>query len=241
MTWFTHLRKRFFTQPPARRPFRRDRMRLHLERLEDRTLLDAGLPAPPVATAPGSNGHFINDLYEVLLSRTPSQGEVDTWTTAMTGGLTPAQMISGFLVSPEYQADLVRGAYLNLLSRAPESGVTSIWVAAMQRGLTGEQFKEGLLASAEYYSDQGQNASAWVTALYNDVLGRLPDSAGLAGWNAALQHGASRQIIAQGFVTSAEGRAQTVSAAYQQLLGRSPEPSALGSVPFTEIPGTLAA
>jgi RHS repeat-associated protein len=229
MTWFSRLRKRFFSQPAARRPIMRDRMRLNLERLEDRTLLDAGLPTTPVADAPGSDGHFINNLYEVLLSRTPSQGEVKSWTATMAGGLTPAQTVARFLGSPEYRADVVQEGYLKLLGRQPESGATGAWIAAMEHGLTDEQFTERLLASPEYYAQHGQNNASWLNAVYNDVLSRAPDGPGLASWTNTLDHGASRQVVAQGFVLSAEARAEAVMATYGQLLARSPESQALQS------------
>jgi hypothetical protein len=44
----------------------------------------------------------------------------------------------------------------------------------------------------------------FVTSLYNQLLGRAPDAAGLAGWTAALAGGASTASVIAGFTGSQE-------------------------------------
>jgi hypothetical protein len=75
---------------------------------------------------------------------------------------------------------------------------------------------------------------AFVTRLYQALLGRAPDLAGLSGWDASL-HTSSKSAVAQGVVGSAEYQAahagendtQFVSVLYQKLLGRSADPAGL--------------
>jgi hypothetical protein len=63
-------------------------------------------------------------------------------------------------------------------------------------------------------------STAFVTALYQDVLGRTPDSGGLAIWVQLLQNGTSRQPVAQGFWDSAEHLTLEVESYYSTYLHR---------------------
>jgi uncharacterized protein YidB (DUF937 family) len=64
--------------------------------------------------------------------------------------------------------------------------------------------------------------------LYAKVLGRLPDTGGLAGWQAALAGGMSRAQAAQGFINSVEHRTLEVNDYYQMFLGRAADQAGLG-------------
>jgi hypothetical protein len=59
-------------------------------------------------------------------------------------------------------------------------------------------------------SDQAhaeQSNSEFVEQLYHDILGRESDAGGAAWWNKALEHGASREEVMQGFYNSDEYKA----------------------------------
>lgn len=61
---------------------------------------------------------------------------------------------------------------------------------------------------------------AFVTALYRDVLGRLPDPGGFSFWVQQLQAGASRATVALAFEISLEYRTLEVDQFYRALLHR---------------------
>jgi hypothetical protein len=61
---------------------------------------------------------------------------------------------------------------------------------------------------------------AFVTALYRDVLGRLPDAAGFSFWVQQLQAGAARATLAMAFEVSAEYRGLEVDQFYGTFLNR---------------------
>lgn len=64
----------------------------------------------------------------------------------------------------------------------------------------------------------------FVVHLYQDVLGRQPDSSGLAFWATNLDLGTFTQgQVSIGFVTSDEYRANTIRSYFQDILGRGPE------------------
>jgi hypothetical protein len=261
------------SRPKARRPSRsyarpaRQSFRPFVEALEERVLLDAGLPPQLVPPPIDTSVHIVNNLYQILLSRTPQQAEVNQWVVELQKGLTPGGVAQDFLGSPEYLTNLIREGYETWLGREPEPQGAATWLAAMQAGLTGAQFTAGVLASPEYLARHGGSRPNWVSALYHDALGRDSDPAGLTLWAGLLQAGTAPGDIARDFVTSGESHAQTVSAAYWQLLGRPPDgpgvtfwqqlldqgmsgenllvrlagsPEFLGGVPLTEIDVTFS-
>jgi len=80
----------------------------------------------------------------------------------------------------------------------------------------------GLTHSAEYYSN-------FVTAAYQQYLGRQPDANGLAYWVNQMQQGLSDERLEAGFIGSPEyiadhggAGANWVQGLYQDLLGRAP-------------------
>jgi hypothetical protein len=60
----------------------------------------------------------------------------------------------------------------------------------------------------------------WVAQVYEDVLNRAPELAGLNNWTAHLAAGASREQVVQGILVSPEYRTLTVNGIYEQYLGR---------------------
>src|SRR5262249_5168218 len=73
----------------------------------------------------------------------------------------------------------------------------------------------------------------YVTQLYEDLLQRPPDDAGLAFWTGLLEHGASRQVVAAGFTGSPEYLQLEVRQLYRSLLHR--EADADGLRTFTAL------
>src|SRR5262249_36858692 len=62
--------------------------------------------------------------------------------------------------------------------------------------------------------------TAYLTALYRDVLGRSPDDGGLAAWRVALNTGVSRFDVARRFWESPEHRGQQVDQYFATFLSR---------------------
>ncbi|NBN78394.1 DUF4214 domain-containing protein [Microvirga tunisiensis] len=77
-------------------------------------------------------------------------------------------------------------------------------------GLTIKDMSAAFIGSAEFIARYGQNTSntTFITALYQNVLGRAPDATGLAGWQQRLADGSwSRADVLFGFSESAENKA----------------------------------
>lgn len=69
------------------------------------------------------------------------------------------------------------------------------------------------------------DATCHITRLYQYVLGRQPDAAGLASWVGHWNAGMAPSTVARGFVRSQEARTPWLVAQYQDLLDRAPDAS----------------
>jgi hypothetical protein len=68
--------------------------------------------------------------------------------------------------------------------------------------------------------------ASFVKALYQDMMGRGPDDAGLNGWVSSMStHGKDRRTVSRGFSMSIEYRNLLITQAYQQVLGRGVDPA----------------
>jgi hypothetical protein len=128
-----------------------------------------------------------------------------------------------FSHSAEYYTNVITAAYRRYLGRDPEPEGLSAWLDALQHGYSDEQLEAGFIGSPEFIQDSGGPGAPWIVSLYEKLLGRDPEAAGLQGWLAALQNGTSPAAIAYGFAASAEREAQRITADYQTYLGRLPE------------------
>ena len=127
---------------------------------------------------------------------------------------------SGIVHSQENFNDFVTFEYNHLLRRAPDANGLNHWVFEMQSGMSPEQVEAGFASSPEYLLDHGNDAAAFVTGLYNDLLGRAPDSAGFNDWLARLQTGTSASDVALGFARSPERETMVIRQDYANFLGR---------------------
>jgi hypothetical protein len=229
---FARLWLRRFNRPQKKVPF--VRQRLLLELLEQRTVpsqLQSKLPW--IVPQLSSNNYIdpqsqslVTGLYYDLLQREPQQTEVDGWASQLTDGtISVSQAVAGFLNSTEYRYDLIRNDYETYLNRNPDPVGRANWFSDLQSGLNAQQLLAGMTSSQEYFANHGASAAGWLTGLYQDLLGRSPDAAGLQAWEHMLQRGTPRWTVANDFIHSSEAEQVQIAQAYQNLLGRAPDPA----------------
>jgi hypothetical protein len=131
--------------------------------------------------------------------------------------------------SPERHSDVVQFYYDALLGRPADPGGLASWTGVLNAGWSDQAVLEGIVGSAEFYAHVGGTPSAFVTALYADLLGRGPDAGGLASWVGAVNAGVSRGAVVAGFLYSSEGEAYFVEGEYATLLDRPADPGGLAS------------
>jgi hypothetical protein len=120
------------------------------------------------------------------------------------------------------QAQQVYRLYQATLDRTPDAAGLTDWTQRLvteSRSLQG--VAQGFVDSAEFRAVYGALDNAgFVTLLYQNVLNRAPDAAGLANWTARLDGGASRAQVVLGFSESAEFRNATRAEAGSFILAR---------------------
>ena len=100
---------------------------------------------------------FVSLLYQNILGRTASQGEIDFHVARLTNGETRGGVLVGFSESPEYQQltaidVFVTMMYVGMLRRAPEQAGFDFWVNYMEGGNPRLSLILGFLNAPEYRS-----------------------------------------------------------------------------------------
>ena len=174
------------------------------------------------------NAAFVNLLYQNVLGREADATGLNTWVAQLETGTSRAVVVRGFSESAEFKtntndaasayvaaeaapfADDVYRLFQATLDRAPDLTGLENWSGRLGEGMDYTDVAAGFVNSAEFQNVYGAlNNAAFVTLLYNNVLGRDPDAGGLANWNTQLAEGMSREEVVRGFAQSGEFTANT--------------------------------
>ncbi len=175
---------------------------------------------------------FVTLLYNNVLGRAPDTAGLDFWTGELANGVSRELVVNGFSESAEFQVgtDFAAAAYFQetfqaeylgqiyrlfqaTLDREPDEGGFEFYISSLEGGATLESITTGFIGSVEFQTTYGSlNDVDFVTLLYNNVLNRAPDTAGLNFWTGELAGGASRESVVNGFSESAEFRTNTEAA-----------------------------
>ena len=170
---------------------------------------------------------FVKAAYQDFLGRAPSATELAAKAGALTAGtLSKEAFLSSMANSDEWLNAIVTKMYLDTLGRAPDAAGLAGWTTFLRnKTFTVADVASRFYASDEYYLyHAGGTPTSWVTALYQKLLNRAPDAAGLAAWVANTTSPAwGRARVAFEFYQSLESRLKRVDALYQVLLGRGPD------------------
>ncbi len=201
---------------------------------------------------------FVTRFYEKVLNRTPDSWGLSDWTSRlMEGDKSGADVAKGFVLSQEFinQSKPV-DEYLNILyaaffNRTADEAGFNDWKSKLESGThSREDVLNGFLGAQEFINlsnaynispsfsaTQGLNrvlVSEFVTRMYNQVLKRSPDGAGLDDWtNQLMQKTRTGSTLAEGFIFSQEflGRGLNnedyVKVLYRAFFGRSADSGGL--------------
>jgi len=160
-------------------------------------------------------------LYDNVLQRTAADVEIDFWVNQLLAGTTRQTVATSFDQSVEGVGVFVTETYFTILERLPAAAERDFWVAQIVGGATEQDVLNSFFTSSEYnalYPDD----SGFVSSLYEKILGRPADPAGLASWVQALQSGATRAAVVSTFFSTPEYRARVIIDVYAEFLGRIP-------------------
>jgi hypothetical protein len=127
----------------------------------------------------GTGRDWVIGMYQDLLGRPPTVGEIQLWLGVLAGGTSPETVAFDFASSREREEQRVRFNYETYLCRQARQDEVDLWVGALLTGTTNEAMFGGFLGSREYYASlvKGQgNKARWVSHAYQDVLGRPPSA-----------------------------------------------------------------
>jgi hypothetical protein len=157
----------------------------------------------------GSARLFAMQQYRDFLGREGDPAGIAGWSDLVTAGTySRPQAIDAFVNSPEFGgfvAPVVR-LYFATYLRIPDYAGLAFNAGLVRAGtVTLQQLADFFTASPEFAALYGALDDAqFVTLLYNNVLGRAPDQAGLDGWVGLLGSGYTRGQVLLGFSDSVE-------------------------------------
>ena len=176
---------------------------------------------------------FTMQQYRDFLAREGDVAGINGWVGFLNAATYDRlQVIDAFLSSNEFAgfvAPVVR-LYFATFLRVPDYAGLTFNAGLVKAGtITVTQLANFFTQSPEFMATYGAlNDTQFVTLLYNNVLNRAPDTAGLNGWVALLQGGYTRGQVLIGFSDSPEYQASSankvfVSMMYTGMLRRTPE------------------
>jgi hypothetical protein len=166
--------------------------------------------------------YFTTQQYLDLLDRSPDSGGLTYWSGQLSSGAISRSALAGqYFVSPEFQnggLNIIK-YYIAVLGRDPDY---TGWLYNFNNYISGASLSSILnnfLGSTEFTTTYGNlSNTAFVTLVYQNVLGRAPDTAGLNSWVAALNGGQTRASVMASFIASNEFNTNVRARAYADLL-----------------------
>jgi len=185
----------------------------------------AATPTPSVSNA---NEAYVQGLYRDVLGRDASSTELDALTSRLpsNGNAASAASRSARAAvarrvwnSTEHRTLQVQSYYESLLNRQASPSELAAGVRGFRSGV-GELAVVGNILSSSKYARLYASNTAYVTALYEDVLGRDPSAGELSVRVDALHRGAGRSALVGGLLASPESLTRMVDSYYAAYLNR---------------------
>ncbi|MCJ2045944.1 DUF4214 domain-containing protein [Methylobacterium sp. J-078] len=170
-----------------------------------------------------SNTSFVTEIYQTALGRAPDQGGLDAHVAALNAGYSRAEIAANIALSPENFAGLsvdedgifvpdaeafaAGRMYFGLLDRPGDAAGVLNFKSFLEGGATTTQAAQAFIDSTEYQSKFiGLSNADFIDQLYENTLGRDPDSIGFDGFMTALSNGTSRAEVAVAITQSFEAQ-----------------------------------
>jgi hypothetical protein len=185
------------------------------------------------ATPLDDTTEFVKQVYRDFLSREADAGGLAYWVGEIEAGRkTRAQLVESYINSAEFgeKVSPVTRLYFAYFNRIPDYSGLMYWVGRYKDGAELITISNAFAGSGEFVTTYGSlSNSAFVTLVYQNVLGREPNASGLTYWAGELDAGnRTRGQVMIGFSESAENKTIMeskiyVTMTYIGLLRRSPD------------------
>jgi len=162
---------------------------------------------------------YIDAVYKLFVDRTATSGEKSAWGPSVQSGNRKA-LTSALSVSDQWAGTRISELYREILGRDADAAGRSYWLQQVRAGYPIHKAAVEFYGSAEYFSANGGTLHSFITALYQDLLERKADGAGLAYWKDHLRSGRlTRSGVAENFYASIESRRDRVVSLHQEIFG----------------------
>ena len=178
----------------------------------------------PEQALPG-NAAVVRATYLLLLGRCGDADGFEFWVDALDDGMTAEAFARSIAGSLEAHARSVDDAYQLVLGRDADASGRAFWAQKLKGGQRYDSLVGDLAASPEFWAAAGRTNTGYVNRLYQRLLGRAPDPAGLEHWLGRREAGESRNRVAAAMVRLDEPTGTLVIAAYRAILDRAPTAS----------------
>jgi hypothetical protein len=156
-----------------------------------------------------SDAAYVQAVFQGFLCRDVDAGALSTFTAGLAAGtVTHGGLVDAVLSSAEFNVYVgpVSRLYLAAFQRVPDQPGLNNWVSYLRAGNSLESMADTFAASQEFTNRyKSLSDSDYVSQLYQNVLGRAADPAGLAYWTGLLASGTTRGQVLIGFSQSPEG------------------------------------
>lgn len=153
-------------------------------------VLSLGLVAPAAVaeSEPVVHDLWVRAAYRTLLHREPTPAQLAHRVGQLHAGRTHLQVATELAESGEHAGVIVERVFALVLDRTPGAAEKAYW----RDRSTPVRMLARLFASDEYATAHGGTVEGYLTGIYEDLMGRAPDAAGLAYWEGRLESGLSR-------------------------------------------------
>jgi hypothetical protein len=159
---------------------------------------------------------FLAQAYKDLLGRTIDPVGLSVYSDLLASGGTHADVVQSITTSVEYDHNLVGMLYQVYLHRTPDTAGLNNGTAFLQSGGSVENFIAGLVVSPEFVNVQGGGTfTGYLTALFEDALGRAPTASELNQFSTDTLLGAAQAVL-----RSPEYAGRTTDFYFQDFLRR---------------------
>jgi alpha-tubulin suppressor-like RCC1 family protein len=174
------------------------------------------------ATTTLGNRLFIMQQFRDFLNREGDAGGIAFWEGEFTAGRqTRSSMVETFFNSAEFQATGAPMArlYFATYLRIPDYSGLVFWTGQFRAGQPLTSIGDAFASAPEFVAQYGTLDNAgYVNRLYQNILGRPADSAGLTFWVGQLNSGVTRGAMLTNFSESAEYRARINNSVYVTMM-----------------------
>ncbi|HEY2706339.1 MAG TPA: DUF4214 domain-containing protein [Candidatus Dormibacteraeota bacterium] len=161
-------------------------------------------PPAPVVTSVSPAESFVSHAYYDLINHPADAAGKAYWVGQVNAGKSHAMVAAAMINTDAYRQRVVADAYLATIGRYPDAPGMQYWTGRLAAGVGLEQLTGSLAGSPEYAAGFGTNYDAYVRAIYQTLLGRLPEPAGQAFWVGRLATGIPMWNVAASISHTAE-------------------------------------